>query len=214
MRKEGPIHKIPVETLLKIFQLSAPPRTRDGMYDLSKLTHVCRFWRTALINQPLLWSSIFITHEDCREFVEMCLERSHSVTLDVTMDAGERGWAYLGCTCDMDKGGRLLPNKRNPCGWHFVFESLATPTHSKRIHILNIDFHSPDDTFPIEERVDLSFGSCRFFTLSFPQLTDLRWDGKWLEHTDHLFRNTLFTPTVRSLSFAGSWTACPDRSTT
>ena len=205
MRTEGLIHTIPVETLLKIFKLVAPPRTRYGLYNLSKLTHVCRFWRTALVNQPRLWSSIFITHEDRREFVEMCLERSCSVTLDVTVNASGRGRVDLGCTCDKDKRGRLLPNEQNPCEWHFVFESLATPIHAKRIHILNIDFRSPDDLPPSDEAVELSLGSCRFFTLSFPQLADLGWKGIWSNHINHLFHIPPFTPTVRSLFFAGSW---------
>ena len=43
-------HKLPVEILLKILQLVAPPRTRKGMHILSKLTHICQFWRAALIN--------------------------------------------------------------------------------------------------------------------------------------------------------------------
>jgi len=204
MRTEGLIHKIPVEILLKIFQLVAPPRTRDGLYDLSRLTHVCQFWRTALINQPRVWSSIFVTHEDCREFVEMCLERSHSVTLDVTMNASRWAPVHVGCTCDKDKRGRLLPNERNPCEWHFVFESLATLEHSKRIHTLNIDFYLPDDMAP-PETAELSLGSCRFFTLSFPQLAHLGWNGMWLKHINHLFHNPPFAPTVRSLSFTGSW---------
>ena len=134
----------------------------------------------------------------------MCLERTHSATLDVTVNASGEGQVDLGCTCDKDKRGRFLPNEINPCERHFVFESLATPIHSKRIHVLNIDFHSPHD-LPPSETVELSLGSCRFFTLSFPQLTDLRWDGAWLNYTNHLFHNPPFTPTVCSLSFVGSW---------
>ena len=203
MRTEGLVHKIPVETLLKILQLVAPPHTRAGLYDLSELTHVCRFWRMALINQPRVWSSIFVTFGERRDFVEMCLERSRPAALDVTVDVVGEGPVDPECTCGKDQRGRLLPNERDPCKCHFVFESLATPVHSKRIHTLNIDFHPSDG--PFEEIAELSLGSCRFFHSSFPQLTDLRWDGLWLNYPIYLFPNSPFTPTVRSLSFAGSW---------
>jgi len=205
VRTGSPVHKLPVETLLKVFQLVAPPRTRDGLYDLLELSQVCRFWRTALTNQPRVWSSIFATLEDRREIVEMCLERSHPVALDVTVDASERARNHLDCTCDKDKRKRLIPNERNPCGRHFVFESLATPVHSNRIHTLNIDFQLPDDLPPFRETTGLSLGSCRFFDLSFPQLTSLGWECEGVAHTNHLFSNSPLTPTVRSLTFSGSW---------
>jgi len=121
------------------------------------------------------------------------------------VDASEWARVRLDCTCDKDKRRRLLPNERNPCRWHFVFESLATPVHSKRVHTLDIDFQFPDDRPPPEETTELSLGSCRFFTLSFPQLTNLGWDGPWSKFPRHLFSNPPFTSTVRSLTFSGSW---------
>ena len=57
---------------------------------------VMRFWRMALINQPRVWSAIFITQEDCRSFVEMCVERSYPVALDVTLEASRIGWSHVG----------------------------------------------------------------------------------------------------------------------
>ena len=135
----------------------------------------------------------------------MCLGRSRTTTLDVTVNASERGLADPRCTCGKDKRKRLVPNERNPCGRHFVFESLATPVHSNRIHTLNIDFHFPRNLPPSEETTELSLGSCRFFDLSFPQLTNLGWDGPSSKYPIHLFTNLPFTPTVRYLSFAGSW---------
>jgi hypothetical protein len=101
--KRGPIYNVPVEILIRIFQLVAPPCTRNGLYDLSKLTHVCRFWREALMNQPRLWSAVFITQKDRRSFVEACLERSHPVTLEVTVVA--KSWA---------KSTRIVHVIRNP----------------------------------------------------------------------------------------------------
>jgi len=134
----------------------------------------------------------------------MCLERSRSVTLDITMNASMWGPVDPGCTCDEDRRERLLPSESDPCERHFVFESLATPLHSKRIRTLNVDFYHPDD-LPHKDTMEVSLGSCRFFTLSFPQLTDLGLNSLWSGHTSHLFRIPPFTPTLRSLSFAGPW---------
>ena len=135
----------------------------------------------------------------------MCLERSHPVALDVTVDASERARAHLDCTCDKDGRERLVPNEKNPCGQHFAFESLATPLHSNRIHALNIDFQLPGDLPPFEETTALSLESCRFFDLSFPQLTSLGWKCEGSTHANNLFSNSPFTPNVRSLTFSGSW---------
>ena len=195
------IHKIPAEILLNILRLRVPPRTRKGMHRLSKLTRVCRFWRAVLINQPRMWSTIFAKREDSRGFAEMCVERSQTTPLDVTVDASGWGLVHPGCTCDTDGRERLLPNERNPCEWHFAFEVLTSPKHSTRIQTLDIDFKKPY----YGEMVELALGSCRFFALSFPQLITLRWNAGYSEHSKHTFSRSPFTPTIRSLSFNGSW---------
>ena len=131
----------------------------------------------------------------------MCVERSQTTTLDVTVDASGWGLVHLGCTCKKDILGRLLPNKGNPCEWHFLFEALIAPERSERIRALDIDFHM----FYYGEKVELVLGSCRFFSLSFPQLTSLGWKAGWTGHSGSTFSSSPFTPTIRSLSFEGSW---------
>jgi hypothetical protein len=198
-------HKIPIEILLKTFRLVAPPHTRKGVYDLLELTHVCRFWRAVLVNQPYMWSTIFATQQDRRGFIEMCLRRSQAVALDVTVNACKWGSAHKGCTCDEDERGRLLPNEMVPCEWHFAFESFATPEHSKRIHTLNIDFRDPHYPIHRAEGVELALGACWFFSLSFPQLISLGWNDPGMDYVDYIFSNSPFTPALRSLSFEGFW---------
>lgn len=95
----------------------------------------------------------------------------------------------------------------DPCEWHFQFESLADTKHPHRIRALDIDFGG---TWwgPEEERAEkirLELGSCRFFTSSFPQLTTLTWSDEGAEYASHLFSTSPFTPTLRSLSYAGPW---------
>jgi len=148
-----------------------------------------------------MWSTIVATRQDFRGFVEMCLEKSMTTTLDVTVDVSGWGLVHPGCTCDKDGRGRLHPNERNPCEWHFAFESLATLEHSKRIRTLDVDFRG----FYEGEKVELALGTCQFFDLSFPQLTGLKWKARWTDHSKYMFSHPLFTPTIRSLSFDDRW---------
>ena len=146
------------------------------MYRLSKLTHVCRFWRAALINQPRAWSAIFITREDRRSFVEVCLERGYLVALDVTMESGKLSRTHPSCTCDKGGRGRLMENEGKPCEWNFQFESLAESKHCSRIRALDINFDG--EWVPPAGRVRLALGSCRFFISSFPKLVTLTWKNE------------------------------------
>lgn len=188
-----------------IFQLIAPPRTREGLYAISKLTHVCRFWRMALINQPRTWSTVFITPDDRRSFIEACLERSRPAPLDVTMDAGRVGRSRTGCTCDRGRRGSMLPNESNPCEWHFQFESLAEIKHSSRIHALTICFDS--NRVPLVDRAQFSLGACRFFASPFPRPVTLAWKNEETAHANHLFSVQPFVPTLRSLTYVGAWSS-------
>ncbi|KAF9649839.1 hypothetical protein BDM02DRAFT_1739712 [Thelephora ganbajun] len=138
--KRGPIYEVPIEIFLRIFQLLAPPQTRDDAYTLLNLTHVCQLWRIALINTPRMWATIFVTGDDRRSFVETWLERSRPVPLEVMVTVSAKEQRYLLCTCGKDGRWRLIPNEINPCEWHFAFESLAQTKHLERIRMLNIHF--------------------------------------------------------------------------
>lgn len=159
----------------------------------------------ALINKPRAWSAIFITQEDRRSFVEVCLERSYPVALDVTMESGKLGRTHPGCTCDKGGRGRLMANERKPCEWHFQFEPLAEIRHSSRIRALDINFDG--EWVPSPGRVRLALGSCRFFISSFPKLVTLTWKNEGTNHADHLFSNPPFVPTLRSLTYVGGWSS-------
>jgi len=156
-----------------------------------------------LVNQPRVWSTVFVTQNDCRSFIEACLRRSHPVPLDVTVDASEVARTRSGCTCGKDSRRRLFPNESIPCEWHFQFESLAEPKYSSRIHTLNIDF---DGGFvPYAESEWLALGSCRFFTSLFPRLATIKWENQETEHANYLFTIPPFPPTLRSLTYVGAW---------
>ena len=115
------------------------------------------------------------------------------------MDTGDRGRVPVGCNCDEDKSGRLTPNEKTPCEWHFTFEILAHPRNAKRIQVLNTD-----STIAVFRRA-LEFGSCRFFGSLFPQLTRLTWKDIGTEGPHRLFPDPCSLPHLRSVTFKGHW---------
>lgn len=135
--------------------------------------------------------------------VEMCLERSHPASLEVTLDAQNRALAQSSCTCDKDGQSRLVPNRVKPCEWHFVFESLTKPEHSGRIQTLKIRYFDSELVY-CGLAVSLALKSCRFFELPHLQLTSLDWEDISPENPDFVFPYSLFPTTLRSLSFRGS----------
>ena len=122
------------------------------------------------------------------------------------MEASQVTSVLTGCKCDEDQYGRLLPNGRSPCEWHFQFESLVENGHFNRIRSLAIAFYGGNASGT--GRIRLLLGSCRFFTLSFPGLTALSWDNQSSdtpEYAEYLFTTPPFLPTIRSLTYAGCW---------
>ncbi len=155
------------------------------------------------MNQPRLWSTVFITKGDRRSFVEACLERSHPVALEVTVEAKTLGRIHSDCTCDKKSRERLLPNDSNPCEWHYQFELLAETKHCSRIRALDIEFDY--DWEPVKGKAKLVLGSCRFFTSTFPRLVTLSWQNLGSTDADYLFSTPPFVPTLRSLIYLGVW---------
>lgn len=186
-----------------IFELLTPP-TRDGVYELMKLTHVCRVWKT-LIDNPQAWATIFATLRDRRSFVNMCLERSYPTSLEVAVDAHSYGRADPSCTCVRDDYECLFHNETEPCEFHFVFESLVEPKHSTRIRSLSIVFDDGATNFDEEVEI-LELDGCRFFELSDLKLTSLNLDDSTLPDPEDRFSlpSSLFPPTLRFLTFRRS----------
>lgn len=232
---DSPISNLPPEVLITILELVAPSRTREDLYTLLSLTHVCRDWRIWLIGYPQAWTAIFATHRDRRSLVEMCLKNSRDQPLDVTVDINDKLWVPSGCSCKNDGYGKLLPNEVSPCRWHFSFELLAQPTVSERIkqlwinsssqvltppsvsetrmEMLRIDFPSLLTHPSIPERIpsnylwspSLDLNKCRFFLSTFRQLTTLVWKDDATDYA-HLFFSTPHPlPELKSVVFKGRW---------
>ena len=158
----------------------------------------------ALINNPQAWAAIFVTQKDRRSFVEMCLERSFPASLEVTVHVHSHGRNRPSCSCNTDNRTRVVPNEISPCNWHFVFESLVETRHSTRIRSLIIRF-SLDRYRNPKKQVKLALGCSQFFDMPSFQLTSLNWNDSNTGYATHLFSVPPLSPTLRTLSFSGSW---------
>lgn len=148
------------------------------------------------------WTTVFATQSDRRSFVDMCLERSYPLSLEVMVDARSYsdGPARSSCTCIKGDFFELIHNWSEPCEWHFAFESLVETKHSGRICTLNIVL---DDGTTVFNKPELVLESCQFFKLPYLQPTSLKWDDSSAPYPDLLSYPSFFSPTLRSLSFRG-----------
>ena len=153
-----------------------------------------------MICYPRVWTTIFATEKDRRSFVEMSLERSQSLPLEVTVKTCRRERDPTECSCEEGESGELLPNEKTPCEWHFVFEPLAYPKNSKRIQVLNMDF--PNASLP---RV-FTLGNFCLLDSPLPQVTTVVWKGEWTNYTPQPFPGPRSFPNLRSLTFGARWT--------
>ena len=136
----SPINKLPPEIIVSISEFVVESRTWKSMFDLVKMTHVCRCWRTTLILFPHLWSAVLVKN-DRKEFVAACLERSQRVPLTVRLDM-EYGnncnsCKSHGCTC-LWWVSIMQVTKRKPCDCHTAILPLLNDHHTKRIRELDI----------------------------------------------------------------------------
>ena len=156
------VNKLPPEILIIISEFVAEPRSRESMFEIVKLTHVCEYWRSTLISCPHLWSSIFVKN-DHRDFVVACLERSREAPLTVHLDLvyGEYNDSS-DCTCfrtGWTPGMRI--NRGDLCRDHVhtIVDPLIEVDRIQRIHKLDVNFTIFDDV----DDVNAQGGSDQYF---------------------------------------------------
>lgn len=69
------------------------------------------------------------TDKERRSFVEMFLESSRDLLLDVRVIVLDSAWFRGGCSCDEGYHGESLANGEHPYEWHFAFEALVEARH-------------------------------------------------------------------------------------
>ena len=140
------------------------------MFKVVKMTHVCRYWRSALISYPLLWSSIFVNNGR-KDFVTLCLERSRKVPLTVPLDLRDCGYNdyYYGCTCTRDEQlSGLGVNDRSPCSYHTPTGPLLKIAHIRRIRTLDVRLDLSDGLAEDDQDEDFWHALDGFKLFAFP----------------------------------------------
>ena len=142
----SPISKLPPETLVYITGFVLEPRTRESMFEIVKMTHICQYWRSTLISNPHLWSSIFVKN-DHKDFIAACLERSLELPLAVRLDLKYGSYGdYPDCTCIRDNwSSGMRVNVDDPCRYHTTIDPLLDDVHIERIRTLDVNLIMVDD---------------------------------------------------------------------
>ena len=85
-----PVNRLPVEVLMLICKLTLPPPDPqftkpddERLLCTTKLTHVCRRWRSVLISSPALWTTFRVV-KTAPKFVAECLQRSKPLPVHVS----------------------------------------------------------------------------------------------------------------------------------
>jgi hypothetical protein len=82
-----PIGRLPPELLSMIFELVTTPPEYDStptLRDVISLTHVCRYWRTILLNSNSVWSDVYLKGQD-PGLISQQLERCGDAALNVNV---------------------------------------------------------------------------------------------------------------------------------
>lgn len=74
-----PVNRLPPEILSRVFQ------HHDCEQDRVVATHVCQYWRSALISSPPLWTYLRLISDSHVDRALTYLKRSKSVTIDIEM---------------------------------------------------------------------------------------------------------------------------------
>ena len=150
-----PIGCLPPELLSIIFELVATPPEYDStptLRDVISLTHVCRYWRTILLNHNGVWSDIHLKGQD-PGLVTQQLERSGDAALSVTVHL--QFWMFR------RENTRLLNNLRG----------ALTDVRLRR-----------DQVRRLVVRIACCQAFHQYFNFDLPNLEELVWEDLCMQH--------------------------------
>jgi len=162
--------------MVNISEFVVEPRTRESMFEIVKMTHVCQYWRSTLISYPRLWPSIFVGNGRSLNFAAACLERSREGPLTVHLDWGHgNDEHYPNCTCIWDEWEEMYINKRNTCRYHTTIHPPLETNHTRRIRTLDVQLTMLDDVAKQgpDQLFEDTLGYFELFTSPLPTLESL-----------------------------------------
>jgi hypothetical protein len=150
-----PIGRLPPELLSIIFELVATPPEYDStptLGDIISLTHVCRYWRTILLNHNSVWSDIHLKGQD-PGLVTQQLERCGDAALNVNVHL--QFWMFR------RENARLLNNLRGA--------------------LTDIRLHR-DQVRRLAVRIACCQAFHQYFNFDLPNLEELVWEDLCMQH--------------------------------
>jgi len=202
-----PVNGLPPEVLSHIFELACSPPSAAAMTILVTLTHICRYWRVALLSNPKFWTNIFV-RRDTVDFFAECLLRSRTLPIHLNLHY-HIGWdRAFGCSCgdhfSLVSCGVRCPHTRARKTVE-LFGELWGP---ERLQSLDLLIFFPDPVTPVinfGEVMDIHFSDLRLQGLRSLRLACLD-AAQLLEEFpihDGIFSRSL--PELKHLSLVQCW---------
>ena len=136
--------RLPPELLTRIFDLAVDCGSEEHAKQITSLAHVCRYWRTALLSYPGIWSTVYMKPGDPRIISEW-LARSQKAPLTVIAEFND-SYHHPRCRYEDDAAATLGDKCYiGVCPRHQAILSLdQLLPHRSRIRDLTILLHSSD----------------------------------------------------------------------
>ena len=201
------MHRLPPELLTRIFDLSVHPDSKEYTKQLVALTHVCQYWRSAILSYPRMWSTIHMKPGN-PALISECLARSQKASLTILAEFID---PYDHPPCRYQDSATMAlddANRLEVCVRHGAVLSLdQLLPHCSRILDLNIVFHSSDPAWDDHE-ADPILLFHEFFKESLPNLRRLDFSAFHVEQDRYAIPapSSLFAgyfPCLKELKYLG-----------
>ena len=204
-----PTHRLPPELLTRIFDLVVDRDSEEYTKRIIPLTHICQYWRTAIMSHARIWSTLRMKPGD-PGIISEWLARSKKATLTVIAEFTDT-YEHPPCRYQDSATATLADGDTlNVCPRHKAVLSLdKLLPHRSRIRNLNILLHSSDPEWVDDDREDEpTLLHHPFFKKTLPNLQRLDFRAAHVEQDRYtiLIPNGLFAkklPRLRELKYLG-----------
>ena len=202
-------YRLPPELLTRILDLAVDHGSEEYAKQVVLLTHVCRYWRTALMSYPRMWSTVYMKPGDPSVISEW-LARSQKTPLTIIAEFKD-SYYRPPCRYQNEATATLDGNDRvEVCPRHQAVLSLDQLfPHRSRIRDLAIFLRSSSPSWDEEDHDDHpALMSHHFFMMGLPNLEHLDFRAVHVEQgiysvplPDYLFAGNL--PRLKVLKYLG-----------
>ena len=202
--KRVPVNGLPSEILLRVFGFVNFPLPKKSFSHTLVFSHVCKYWRSAVISNPLFWTNISAGPLTQSGFITLQLQRSSPLPLTLSIQL----FQSLDCHCKPDPffdDAYFCPHSNNR-DFNRLLE-IFTP-YRRRVTTLNVRYLRSFGDKYCEDVLQH-----QFFRDPLPNLERLSWVSRSLdpanEREDPVITSTkIFSdslPRLRELALVNTW---------